>query len=46
MNYGKITIADETGGTKKISRLKDFVEYKKGDVSRIVTKRNGESEEA
>jgi hypothetical protein len=46
MNYGKITITDDTGGTKKISRLKDFVEYKKGDLSLIVAKRNGESEEA
>ncbi len=47
MNYGKITIPDETGGTKKIVRLKDFVEYKKGDVSLIVAKRNDdEAEEA
>ncbi len=40
MNYGKITIPNEAGGTKKIAKLKDFVEYKKGDTSLIVAKRN------
>ena len=40
MNYKKITIPDGEGGTKKISTLKEFVEYRKGDVSLIVPKHN------
>jgi len=40
MNYRKITISDGKGGTKKISTLKEFVEYRKGDVSLIVPKNN------
>ncbi len=40
MNYKKITIVDGNGRTKKITTLKDFVEYRKGDVSRIVPKYN------
>ena len=40
MNYKKITIPDGKGGTKKISTLKEFVEYRKGDVSLIVPKHN------
>ncbi len=40
MNYQKITIQDEKGGTKKISTLREFVEYKNGDASLIVNKRN------
>ena len=42
MNYGKITVPNDTGGTKKIAKLKDFVEYKKGDISLIVAKRNND----
>ena len=42
MNYKKITIQDENGATKKISNLKEFVAYKKGDISLVVEKRNGE----
>jgi len=42
MNYKKITIPDGKGGTKKISTLQEFVEYRKGDISLVVTKRNGE----
>jgi len=42
MNYKKITVQDGNGGTKKISTLREFVEYKNGDVSLIVEKRNGE----
>lgn len=38
MNYGKITVTDKDGKTKKIRNLKDFVEYRKGDVSLIVPK--------
>src|SRR3990167_4505714 len=33
MNYKKITIQDGKGGTKKISNLREYVEYKNGDVS-------------
>ena len=40
MNYNKITIPDEKGGTKKITSLKDFVEYRKGDTTLIVPKHN------
>jgi len=40
MNYRKITIADGKGGTRKISSLKDFVKYRKGDVALIVPKKN------
>jgi hypothetical protein len=42
MNYKKITIQDGKGGTKIISTLRDFVEYKNGDLSLVVNKRNGE----
>jgi len=40
MNYNKITITDKNGKTKKITTLKDFVEYRKGDISLIVPKNN------
>ncbi|MBF0554781.1 MAG: EcoRV family type II restriction endonuclease [Nitrospirae bacterium] len=36
MNYKKIIIPDGKGGTKKITNLKEFVEYKGGDSSLIV----------
>lgn len=42
MNYKKITVQGGKGGTKKISTLREFVEYKNGDVSLVVVKRNGE----
>jgi hypothetical protein len=42
MNYKKITVQDEKGETRKISTLREFVEYKNGDVSLIVDKRNDE----
>jgi hypothetical protein len=42
MNYKKITIQNEKGETRKISSLQEFVEYKKGDTSLILNKRNGE----
>ena len=38
MNYGKITITDEQGKTKRITNLKDFVAYRGGDVRSIVPK--------
>ncbi|MBF0516300.1 MAG: EcoRV family type II restriction endonuclease [Nitrospirae bacterium] len=40
MNYKKIIIPDGKGGTKKISTLKEFVEYKGGDTSLIVETRD------
>ncbi|WP_420629512.1 type II restriction endonuclease [Candidatus Leptofilum sp.] len=40
MNYRKITVPDGKGGTQKISNLKDFVSYRRGDTSLIVPKRN------
>lgn len=40
MNFKKITIPDGKGGTKKINNLKDFVEYRNGDQSKIVPKNN------
>jgi len=43
MNYKKITIQDENGGTSKISTLLEFVRYKNGDESLVVNKRNGEA---
>ena len=39
VNYNKITVMDRSGSSKKIASLQDFVEYRKGDVSRIVFKR-------
>ena len=46
MNYGKIIIPNNSGGTRKITSLKDFVEYRKGDVSFIVPKHNQPSKKA
>lgn len=43
MNYKKITIQNGNGGTKKISTLREFVEYKNGDASQIVNKRNSKA---
>jgi hypothetical protein len=42
MNYGKITVQDEAGITKKIASLTDFVKYRNGDSSLIVAKKNNE----
>ena len=36
MNYDKIVITEETGGTKRITSLHEFVEYRGGDTSLIV----------
>ena len=38
MNYGKITITDDNGSTKKITSLEDFVTYRRGDTRLIVPK--------
>ena len=40
MNYKQITIPDGKERTKKITSLKEFVEYRKGDHSLIVPKNN------
>jgi hypothetical protein len=45
MNYGKIVIQDDAEGTRAITKLADFVKYKKGDASLIVAKRNDDEEE-
>jgi len=42
MNYKKITIQEKNGETKKISTLREFVEYKNGDISLVMDTRNGE----
>jgi len=39
INFGKITVKNETGDLKKITSLSDFVMYRKGDVS-LITPRN------
>ena len=36
MNYGKITVRAESGGTKRITSLEEFVTYRGGDTSLIV----------
>lgn len=38
MNYGKITIKDESGHTRTIRNLSDFVCYRGGDVTKVVPK--------
>lgn len=38
INYKKITLWDKTGSERQIASLKEFVEYKGGDVSLIVPK--------
>lgn len=40
MNYNKIIIPDGKGGTRRITNLKDFVQYRRGDASLIIPKRN------
>jgi hypothetical protein len=45
MNYGKIVIPDGKGGTRSITNLTDFVEYRKGDNSLIVSKESDSDEE-
>jgi hypothetical protein len=41
INYKKIITLNEEGGTKTISTLRDYVDYKNGDISLVVNKRNG-----
>lgn len=45
MNYGKIAVKDKLGKTKKITKLADFVKYKRGNVSLVVPMSNGEDTE-
>jgi hypothetical protein len=45
MNFGKITLKDKEGKVKKITNLKDFIKYRKGDTSLIVTKHGGKNDE-
>lgn len=45
MNYGMITVKGLKGKTKTITKLADFVKYRKGDASLIVTMSNDEGEE-
>jgi hypothetical protein len=40
MNFQKIMIKNNKGVTVKISSLRDFVEYRKGDITKIVNKRS------
>lgn len=40
MNYRKIIVSDGDGGTKRISSLREFMEYRQGDVALVVDKRN------
>lgn len=40
MNFGKISIKDSDGKTKKITSLVDFVKYRRGDLSLIVARNN------
>ncbi len=42
MNYQKITVVDAQGNTKKISTLREFVEYRQGDTRLIVERRSDE----
>lgn len=43
MNYKSISVPDGKGGTRIISSLKEFVEFKKGDARLVVDKRNGKA---
>ena len=42
MNYGKITIRTQSGETKRITSLEEFVTYRGGDTSLIVPRNNSE----
>jgi hypothetical protein len=42
MNFGKITIKDEKGKTKKITSLEEFVQFRNGDLSLIVKRNNSQ----
>ncbi len=40
MNFGKIVVKDADGKPKKITRLDDFVQFRNGDMSLIVSRNN------
>ena len=42
MNYGKITVKTQSGETKRITSLEEFVTYRGGDTSLIVPRNNSE----
>ena len=42
MNYGNITIRTESGDTKRITSLEEFVAYRGGDASLIVLRNNSQ----
>ena len=42
MNYSKITIKTQSGETKRITSLEEFVTYRGGDTSLIVPRNNSE----
>ena len=42
MNYGKITTRTQSGETKRITSLDDFVSYRGGDISLIIPRNNSE----
>jgi hypothetical protein len=46
MNYQKIIISDTQGNTKKITTLEEFVKYRNGDTSLLVSKYNKDSDES
>jgi len=46
MNYQKIIISDAQGNTKKITTLEEFVNYRNGDTSLLVSKYNKDSDES
>jgi len=43
MNFKKITVTNATGGTNKIDNLIKFVEYRGGDIQKIVKMNNEDS---
>ena len=42
MNYGRITIKTQSGETKRITSLEEFVTYRGGDASLIVPRNNSQ----
>lgn len=42
MNFGKITVRNSDGKSRKITSLEEFVKYRKGDYSLIVKRDNSE----
>ena len=40
MNYGRIMTTSSDGKTVKITTLRQFIEYRNGDVTKIVARNN------